>query len=137
MKIHKANAQPSKAAPAKWFVGGVWADEVVAAPEAPSRLRVNRVTFLPGGRTNWHTHPIGQVLHILSGVGRLQEVGKLVQILMPGDTAVIAQGVKHWHGAAPGHTFVHLALTEADDKGETATWLEPVSDADYNKAPVG
>jgi quercetin dioxygenase-like cupin family protein len=133
MKIFKPTARAAKAAPADKFVGGVWQDELVPAPEAPSRLRVNKVSFMPGGRTNWHTHPVAQILHVVSGVGRLQEVGKPAQILMPGDTAVIGKGVKHWHGAASGHTFSHIAMTECDDAGETATWLEPVSDDDYNK----
>lgn len=136
MRIDRPSARKTKTAPADKFVGGVWQDELVPEPAPPSRLRLNKVSFMPGGRTNWHTHPIAQVLHVLSGVGRLQEIGKPVRELMPGDTAVIAGGVKHWHGSAPGHSFVHLAMTEADDKGETATWLEPVSDADYNKAPV-
>jgi quercetin dioxygenase-like cupin family protein len=135
MKIYKPSARPTKSAPADKFVGGVWQDELVPAPEAPSRLRVNKVSFMPGGRTNWHTHPVAQVLHVLSGVGRVQETGKPVRALFPGDTAVIGKDVKHWHGSAPGHSFVHLALTECDAAGESATWLEPVSDADYNKTP--
>jgi quercetin dioxygenase-like cupin family protein len=136
MKIFKPTARATKAAPTDKFVGGVWQDELVPAPEAPSRLRVNKVSFMPGGRTNWHTHPVAQILHVVSGVGRLQEVGKPAQVLMPGDTAVIGKGVKHWHGAAPGQTFSHIAMTECDDAGETATWLEPVSDDDYNKPPA-
>jgi quercetin dioxygenase-like cupin family protein len=135
MKIVKPGDNKTKLAPADRFGGGVYQDEIVAAATPPSRLRVNRVSFTPGGRTNWHTHPVGQVLHALSGVGRVQEIGGPLRELLPGESAVIAGGIKHWHGAAPGHHFVHLALTEADEKGETATWLEAVSEADYNAAP--
>lgn len=136
MTIDRPSARKTKQQPNDWFTGVVWADELVPAPQAPSRLRLNKVTFTPGGRTNWHTHPIAQVLHVLSGVGRVQEIGGPLRELMPGDTAVIAGGVKHWHGSAPGHTFVHLAMTECDDKGGSATWLEPVSEADYNAKPA-
>lgn len=131
MKIIKASAVTAKQAPATAFVGAVYQEELVGAPTPPSHLRINRVTFTPGGRTNWHTHPATQTLHVLTGVGRLQELGKPAQVLLPGDTAIIPPGVKHWHGAAPGHHFVHLALTETDDKGDYVVWLEPVSEADY------
>jgi quercetin dioxygenase-like cupin family protein len=110
--------------------------EEVYAPEAPSRLRASRVTFTPGGRTNWHTHAVGQVLYVLSGVGRYQMQGESVQLLLPGDTVVIPPGAKHWHGAAPDHMMAHLALSESDDKGQATTWLEAVSDADYMQAPA-
>ncbi len=135
MKLIKPSDNKTKQAPADKFGGVVYQDEIIAAATAPSRLRVNRVSFAPGGRTNWHTHPVGQVLHALSGAGRVQELGQPVRAFMPGETVVVPAGVKHWHGSAPGHLFVHLALTESDDKGETATWLEAVSDADYNAAP--
>jgi quercetin dioxygenase-like cupin family protein len=116
-------------------VGTVLHEEVFA-PEAPSKLRASRVSFAPGGRTNWHTHAVGQVLYVLSGVGRYQAVGEAVQAIRAGDTVVIAPGVKHWHGAAPDHMMAHMAISEANDKGEATTWLEPVSDADYIKAPA-
>lgn len=136
MKIHRPADRASKVAPAKWFVGPVYQDELVGDPGAPSRLRVNKVSFMPGGRTNWHTHPVAQILYVLSGVGRLQEDGQPVRALLPGDTAVIGAGVKHWHGAAPANTFVHIAMTECDASGGYATWLEPVSDADYARVPA-
>jgi quercetin dioxygenase-like cupin family protein len=136
MKIHRPTDGQTKQAPAAWFVGTVFMDELVAAPDKPGRLRVNRVTFTPGGRTNWHTHPISQILHVVAGVGRLQEEGRPIRELRIGDTAVIGAGVKHWHGSAPGKIFTHLALTEADEAGGTATWLEPVSDADYTAKPA-
>ena len=134
-RIMRAAARPTNKAAASNFTGLVLHEEVFA-PEAPSRLRASRVCFTPGGRTNWHTHAVGQVLYVLTGVGRYQTLGEAVQVLLPGDTVVIPPGVKHWHGAAPDHMMAHLAMSESDDKGEATTWLEPVSDADYAKAPA-
>lgn len=134
MQILRASARPTKQAPAASFVGTVYMDEVVVGA-APSRMRATRVSFTPGARTNWHTHPVGQVLFCLSGTGRYQEQGGPVAELLPGDTVMIAPGVKHWHGAAPDHLFSHLAMSEVDDKGGGTAWLEPVSEADYRKAP--
>ena len=91
--------------------------EEVFAPEAPSRLRASRVSFTPGGRTNWHTHAVGQVLYVLSGVGRYQTLGEPVQVLLPGDTVVIPPDVKHWHGAAPDHMMAHLAMSGVQREG--------------------
>jgi quercetin dioxygenase-like cupin family protein len=134
-RIMRAATRPTNKGPASNF-GGTVLHEEVFAPEAPSRLRASRVTFAPGGRTNWHTHAVGQVLYVLSGVGRYQMLGEPVQILLPGDTVVIPPNLKHWHGSAPDHMMCHLALSESDDKGNATTWLEPVSDADYTKAPI-
>ena len=134
-RVLRAGSRPTKKAPESNFVGTVWHEEVFV-PEAPSRLRVSRVTFTPGGRTNWHTHAVGQILYVLTGVGRYQTLGEPVQVLLPGDTVVIPPGVKHWHGAAPDHMMAHLAMSESDDKGQATTWLEPVSDADYTKVPA-
>jgi quercetin dioxygenase-like cupin family protein len=134
-RIVRAGEAPTRKAPEANFVGTVLHEEVFA-PEAPSKLRASRVSFAPGGRTNWHTHAVGQVLYVLSGVGRYQPAGEAVQVIKAGDTVVIAPGVKHWHGAAPDHMMVHMALSEANDKGEATTWLEPVSDADYTKPPA-
>lgn len=131
-RIIKASARPTKVAAASQFVGTVLNDEIFA-PEGPSRLRVSRVSFTPGARTNWHTHAVGQVLHVLSGVGRYQLEGEGVQELLPGDTVVIPPNARHWHGASPDRMMVHIALSETDDKGGATTWLEAVSDADYLK----
>lgn len=114
-----------------YFTGTVWLDTIpVNAP--PSRLRSYRVFFEPGARTAWHTHPVGQVLHILSGVGRVQSHGGPVLTVHPGDTVVIKPGERHWHGAAPGHAMTHLAMQEADDQGVDVAWFEQVTDAEYN-----
>jgi quercetin dioxygenase-like cupin family protein len=99
-------------------------------------MRATRVSFTPGARTNWHAHPVGQVLHVLSGIGRYQQEGQALVALHPGDTVVIPPNVRHWHGAAPQHLFAHLAMSEVNDKGEGTAWFEPVSDADYNRQPA-
>ena len=122
-------------APAKWFTGAVWQDPVIEAPE-PARLRALRVTFAPGARTAWHTHPLGQTLHVLSGIGRVQAAGGPVREIRPGDTVWIPPGEKHWHGAAPQNAMVHLAFQEALD-GKHIEWMELVTDAEYSVAPAG
>jgi len=134
-KIIRANERDTRTQPQTNFVGTVFADEV-SVGEAPSRMRATRVSFTPGGRTNWHTHPVGQVLFCLHGVGRYQLEGDQVQELRPGDTVIIPPDAKHWHGSAPGQLFSHLALSETDANGNGATWLEPVSNEDYNAPPV-
>ncbi len=133
MEITVLGAVPTRRGPADWFTGTVWQDPVIEAP-APARLRAARVGFEPGARTAWHTHPLGQTLHVLSGVGRVQAWGKAVQAIRPGDTVWIPPGEKHWHGASPQHGMVHLAMQEAND-GTVVTWLEQVSDADYGAEP--
>jgi len=134
-KLIRASARATKIQPPTSFTGTVYADEVVVG-EKPSRMRATRVSFTPGARTHWHTHPVGQTLFCLSGTGRYQEEGQPVQELLPGDTVIIPPGAKHWHGAAPGHLFSHLAMSEINDKGEGTTWLEAVSDADYTRKPA-
>jgi len=99
-------------------------------------VRASRVTFTPGARTNWHTHAVGQILYVLSGVGRYQLQGEAVQVLLPGDTVIIPPQARHWHGGAPDHMMTHLAISETSAAGEATTWLEPVSDADYLKPPA-
>jgi quercetin dioxygenase-like cupin family protein len=134
-KIIRAAARPTKIAPAASFVGTVYQDEVLSG-DKPSRMRGSRVTFTPGARTNWHTHPVGQTLFVLSGAGRYQLEGHPVKEILPGDTVVIPADARHWHGSAPGHLFSHLALSEVTETGEGTVWLEPVSDADYAKTPA-
>jgi quercetin dioxygenase-like cupin family protein len=134
-RIVRANEGSTKLAPADKFVGQVLQDQVFA-PEDPSRLRVTRVTFTPGGRTNWHTHAVGQILYVLSGAGRYQLEGEDVQEILPGDTVIIPANARHWHGAAPDRMMCHLALSESDDSGAAIDWQEPVSDADYTAAPA-
>ncbi len=132
-RIVRANEVSTKVAPADKFVGQVLQDQVFV-PEDPSRLRVTRVTFTPGGRTNWHAHAVGQILYVLSGAGRVQIDGDTVQEILPGDTVVIPPNTRHWHGAAPDQMMCHLALSESDDEGAATDWLEPVSEPDYTAA---
>ncbi len=129
-RIVKANQGTTKLASSDKFVGNVLHDQIFV-PEDPSRLRVSRVTFTPGGRTNWHTHAVGQVLYVLSGVGRYQLAGEAVQEILAGDTVIIPPNSRHWHGAAPDQMMCHLALSESDDAGASTEWLEPVSEAHY------
>ncbi|CAH2601602.1 Cupin domain-containing protein [Rhodovastum atsumiense] len=112
------------------FTGTVWRDEI-ARGGAPHDLRVYRVSFEPGSRTAWHTHPSWQVLHVLSGIGRLQSRGGELITLRPGDSAWIDPEEEHWHGAAPDHHFVHIAIHMATPDDREVTWLEQVADAEY------
>lgn len=133
MELIRSDSRATRLGKPEWFTGRVLIDEIASRP-APSRLNIARVTFEPGARTHWHTHPVGQVLHILSGAGRIQLDGGPLQLLLPGDTVMIAPGEKHWHGAAPDRLFVHLAVQESEN-GYTADWLEAVSDDQYNAVP--
>jgi quercetin dioxygenase-like cupin family protein len=132
MDIHRAESRPTVKANAAYFTGTVWQDPVVEAP-APARVRAVRVSFEPGARTHWHTHPLGQTLHVLSGVGRVQLSGQPVQEIRSGDSVWIAPGEKHWHGASATHGMVHIAVQEALD-GTHVTWMEPVTDAEHRAA---
>jgi quercetin dioxygenase-like cupin family protein len=129
MEIKPAGSQPSRRMPADWFTGIVWQDPIIEAA-APARLRAALVTFDPGARTHWHTHPLGQTLHVVAGVGRVQAWGGPVREIRAGDTVWIPPGEKHWHGAAPAARMAHLAMQEARD-GQVVEWLEPVTDAQY------
>jgi len=128
MNITRAGTPVSKRGPADWFTGTVWLDEIAAGG-----VRIVRVSFEPGARTAWHTHPLGQTLHILAGVGRVQKAGGEVVEVLPGDTVWFEPGERHWHGAAPSRFMVHLAVQQADASGNAVTWLEHVADGDYNK----
>jgi quercetin dioxygenase-like cupin family protein len=130
MKILSSKNRTSRKGPADWFTGNVWIDEIAVGSE-PSHLRVFRVSFEPGARTAWHTHPVGQTLHVLTGCGLVQLEGQPVQEIHPGDTVVIAPNERHWHGAAASNTMVHLAIQEADAQGVDVVWLEHVTDKEY------
>lgn len=132
MELFPAGRPAARANP-DHFTGEVWQEPINSAP-APARVASIRVTFLPGARTNWHTHPFGQTLFVVSGVGRVGTRGGPVRIVRPGDAVWFAPGEEHWHGAAPDGPMAHIAMQEKDD-GRTADWLEPVADADYLKTP--
>jgi len=134
MDIHRNGSRPTRRGPADYFTGTVWMDPIVNAP-APARVAAARVAFEPGARTAWHTHPLGQTLYVVSGVGRVQKLGEPVREIRAGDTVWIPPGEKHWHGAAPDHTMTHVAIQEAVN-GSAVEWLEQVSEADYTKAVV-
>jgi quercetin dioxygenase-like cupin family protein len=133
MKLHPAGSRPSTTGSAASFTGKVRLEVVTAAPQ-PARVRMATVTFEPGARTAWHTHPHGQTLVILSGLGRCQRRGGEVQEMRPGDTVWFEPDEEHWHGASPGTAMCHLAIQEAGDDGEPTHWLEHVTDADYSGA---
>ncbi|KUL61843.1 cupin domain-containing protein [Streptomyces sp. NRRL S-1521] len=126
--MHITRSRPATVrGPAEQFTGTVRLDEI-AAPEAPSRLRVFSVHFAPGARTAWHTHPHGQVLHVTEGEGRVQRAGGPVERIRAGDTVWTEPGESHWHGAGP-HTFMtHLATVEAAADGTVADWGVLVGD---------
>lgn len=129
MNITSSGSVPTRRGAAASFTGAVWQDPIIDAP-APARIRAARVSFEPRARTAWHTHPLGQTLHVLAGLGRVQTWGGPIREIRPGDTVWIAPGEKHWHGAAPATALVHLALQEHMN-GEHVTWLEQVSDEQY------
>ncbi len=134
MDIHRNGSRPTRRGPADYFTGTVWMDPIVNAP-APARVAAARVAFEPGARTAWHTHPLGQTLYVVSGVGCVQKQGEPVREIRAGDTVWIPPGEKHWHGAAPDHAMTHVAIQEAVN-GSAVEWLEQVSEADYTKAVV-
>ncbi len=134
MNIQHPGSEPSTKGPEEYFTGTVRIDPLFAATE-PSRVSAGVVTFEPCARSAWHTHPLGQRLVVTAGCGRVQCWGGPIQEIRPGDVVNIAPGEKHWHGAAPTTSMVHVATQEALD-GKHVTWMEHVSDEQY-KAAVG
>jgi quercetin dioxygenase-like cupin family protein len=125
----------SRKGPPEWFTGEVYFDPV-AAPPAPARLRCYSVHFTPGARTAWHTHPFGQTLLVLEGIGVAQRRGGPVELIRPGDRVQFGPDEEHWHGAAPNGFMTHLAIHEVDEGGNDAHWEEQVSDEEYSAAPA-
>ncbi|MEO8317872.1 MAG: cupin domain-containing protein [Bradyrhizobium sp.] len=134
MDFHPAGSRPTRNAPPEYFTGTVLQDPIITTT-APARLVVNSVSFQPGARTAWHTHPLGQTLYVIAGLGRIQTKGEPIRELRPGDVVWIPPGEKHWHGGSPTNGMTHLAMQEALD-GNTATWMEKVTDEEYS-AKVG
>jgi quercetin dioxygenase-like cupin family protein len=122
------------AGPSDWFTGSVYID-TVAAPSGGSRLSAACVHFTPGARTAWHTHPNGQTIFVLEGVGLCQRRGGPIEVIRPGDRVFFEPGEEHWHGAAATRFMMHVAMLEVDDEGSMATWLEHVADDEYAAAP--
>lgn len=131
MKIMRAGSRPTKRGPENYFTGSALQDPIL---EEPDRVRALSVSFAPAARTAWHTHPLGQTLFVVSGVGRVQLAGEPVREIRPGDTVWIAPDERHWHGAAPDCAMNHIAFQEQKD-GVSVEWQEHVSDADYSAAP--
>src|ERR1700678_1882766 len=125
MEIHPSGSRPSRRAPADWFTGTVWQDPILDTPE-PAHVRSSVVRFEPGARTNWHSHPLGQTLYVLSGIGRIQTKRELVREIRRGDVVWIPPGEKHWHGGPPSSGMTHIAMQESLD-GNYSNWVEPVT----------
>ena len=131
MEIKRIGTEPSRKAPADYFTGTVRIDPLFQAPE-PARASAGSVTFEPGARTAWHTHPLGQTLIIVSGFGWVQREGGPIEEVRPGDVAWFPPGLKHWHGASPTTAMTHIAIQEMLN-GKNVDWLEKVSDEQYRK----
>jgi quercetin dioxygenase-like cupin family protein len=132
MDITRSGTKPSGKGPADYFTGAVPVDPLFAA-QAPSRATGGHVTFEPGARAAWHTHPLGQTLIVTSGLGWAQREGGPVEEIRPGDVIWFPPGEKHWHGATPTTAMTHIAITESLD-GKVADWMEKVSDEQYRRA---
>jgi quercetin dioxygenase-like cupin family protein len=130
MEIKRNGSQASVKGPADWFTGAVRIDPLFQAP-APARVQGASVTFEPGARTAWHTHPLGQTLIVISGLGRVQRWGGQIEEIRPGDVVWFAPGEKHWHGAAATTGMTHIAVQEQLD-GKVVDWMEQVSDEQYS-----
>jgi quercetin dioxygenase-like cupin family protein len=129
MEINRSGSQPSARGPAEWFTGAVRIDPLFGA-NAPARAAGNAVTFEPGARTAWHTHPLGQILIVTAGCGCAQRDGGPIEDIRPGDVVWFAPGEKHWHGATATTAMTHIAIQEALD-GKAVDWMEQVSDEQY------
>jgi quercetin dioxygenase-like cupin family protein len=129
MRITRSGSNASVKGPAEWFTGTVRIDPLFVA-EGSARSAGNTVTFEPGARTAWHTHPLGQVLIVTFGLGRVQREGGPIEEVRPGDVVWFEPGEKHWHGASPTSAMSHIAIQEALD-GKPVEWLEHVSDDQY------
>ncbi|MTH79615.1 (R)-mandelonitrile lyase [Paracoccus aestuariivivens] len=129
MEIFRAGATPSRAGPAEWFTGAVRIDALFNLT-SPDRVQGASVTFEPGARTAWHTHPLGQTIYVTSGTGRCQREGGTVEEIRPGDVVFFGPGEKHWHGASQNNAMTHIAIQEVQD-GRVVDWMEHVSAAQY------
>lgn len=132
MKLLRCGEVASVPADPAYFTGTVWQTPIHSAP-APARLAATSVTFLPGARTNWHTHPLGQTLHVVSGCGWFRTEGEAKVAIRAGDTVWIPPGERHWHGATDRTAMTHIAMQERDGDS-AATWQEPVGDEDFAAA---
>jgi quercetin dioxygenase-like cupin family protein len=132
MEIKLNGSQASGKGPSEWFTGTVRIDPLFQAPD-PRRVGISNVTFEPGGRTAWHTHPLGQTLIVTAGSGLVQSWGAGARKIRPGDAVWFSPGEKHWHGAGPSTDMTHISIVEQAD-GKSADWMEQVSDEQYQYA---
>lgn len=130
MEIKRAGSQASIQGPADWFTGTVRIDPLFLKANAPSRVTGANVTFEPGARTAWHSHPLGQTLIVTAGCGRVRREGGPIEEIRPGDVVWFPPNEKHWHGASPTTAMTHIAIQEELD-GSAAEWMEKVSDEQY------
>lgn len=130
MTITRKGSQTSIKGPSEWFSGTVRIDPLFIKANPPSRVTGASVTFEPGARTAWHTHPLGQTLIVTNGFGRVQREGEPIEEINPGDVVWFPPGEKHWHGASPLSAMTHIAIQE-DLDGSTVEWMEKVSDEQY------
>jgi quercetin dioxygenase-like cupin family protein len=131
MKITRSGTQPSAKGPGDYFTGAVRIDALFQAPD-PARVGAGHVTFEPGARSVWHTHPLGQTLIITSGLGWVQHEGGSIEEVRAGDVIWFPPGLKHWHGASPTNGMTHIAIQESLN-GKNVEWMEEVSDEQYRK----
>jgi quercetin dioxygenase-like cupin family protein len=133
MRVVSFEDVEARRGPGEWFTGTVWMEPSPANGETPD-AGIFRVSFEPGARTNWHTHPEGQILHVVTGAGRAQREGGEVAEIRTGNVVYFAPGERHWHGAAPGSAMVHVAINPAASSAGGTEWMEPVTDEEYEGA---
>jgi quercetin dioxygenase-like cupin family protein len=124
------NTSETRRGASEWFTGAVYVD-AIATPTHGSRLSASSVHFTPGARTAWHTHPNGQTIYVIEGVGRVQRRGSEVEVIRPGDRVFFEPKEDHWHGATPTRFMTHISMLEVDDEGHSATWGDHVTDEEY------
>jgi quercetin dioxygenase-like cupin family protein len=127
------NGVDTNAGSSEWFTGAVYIDPV-ATPSGASRLSASSVHFTPGARTAWHTHPNGQTIYVLEGIGLAQRRGDPIAVIRPGDRVFFEPGEEHWHGATATRFMTHLAMLQVDAEGTSATWGDHVTDEEYRAA---
>ena len=131
MDPYNAPAGATSLGPETWFRGDVYVDSLVAGDNSPGSIAMLKVRFSPGARTHWHAHPAGQALHVVDGVGRVQDRGELVREIRSGDSVDAKAGVWHWHGAGPDTFMTHIAVQIGDHDGVYTVWGDPVTDEEY------
>jgi quercetin dioxygenase-like cupin family protein len=132
MDPYNRPAGATSVGPETWFRGEVYVDSLVAGDNTPGSIAMLKVRFTPGARTHWHAHPAGQALHVVDGIGRVQDRGSRVREIRSGESAEAKPGVWHWHGAGPETFMTHIAVQIGDHDGVYTVWGDPVTDEEYN-----